>query len=313
MDRRLLLRLGLGAAVVGGTFWVRDHVLWAPPKVTFDMGGTTGWLPWAVRHTAVPTVRVMIAGRQVNALIDSGAQYSVIDRGLVAALGVTRGVDLPLVAYGVSGEPQMGKGTMLDLSVGSLRLTGLRAGILTLGPLADAEGLNTPLVLGQDVLGRLRFGVDTDRRRLVFTAPDADRLPPDVSPVRVTRRGRALVAAITVEGMKIDAVVDTGASGLLSLRRSVADAAGLLDGRPVEHGSSLVLGGAVAARIVRAQTMTFADQVHRNRPVSIFADTAAPGVPDALLGMGAFAGRRAVIDMGAGRLWASRPLDLTVG
>lgn len=314
MDRRLLLRLGLGAAVVGGAFWVRDHVLWAPPKASFSgPRQTTGWLPWAVRHTAVPTVRVMIAGRRVNALIDSGAQYSVIDRGLVAALGVTRGIDLPLVAYGVSGEPQMGKGTMLDLSVGSLRLSGLRAGILTLGPLADAEGLNTPLVLGQDVLGRLRFGVDADRRRLVFTAPDADRLPPDVSPVRVTRRGRALVAAIIVEGMPIQAVVDTGASGLLSLRRSIAEAAGLLDGRPVEPGSSLVLGGAVAARIVRARTMTFADQVHRNRPVSIFADMVAPGVPDALLGMGAFAGRRAVIDLGAGRLWASRPLDLTVG
>ncbi|MBN8529763.1 MAG: aspartyl protease family protein [Caulobacterales bacterium] len=312
MDRRLLLRLGLGAAGVGGAFWLRDHVLWAPPKATFDTGETTGWLPWAVRGTAVPTVRATIGGRQVNALVDSGAQYSVIDRALYAALGAPRGFDLPLVAYGVSGAPQMGKGAVLDLSVGSLRLTGLRVGILALGPLAGTEGLNTPLVLGQDVLGRLRFGVDADRRRLVFTAPGADRLPPDVSPVPVTRRGRALVAAITVEGVKIDAVVDTGASGLLSLRRSAAAAAGLLDGRAVEPGSSLVLGGAVPARIVRARTMTFADQVYRDRPVSIFADTVAPGVPDALLGMGAFAGRRAVMDLGAGKLWASRPLDLTV-
>lgn len=313
MDRRLLLRLGLGAAGVGGAFWLRDHVLWVPPKATFDTGETTGWLPWAVGGTAVPTVRATIGGRQVNALVDSGAQYSVIDRALYAALGAPRGFDLPLVAYGVSGAPQMGKGAVLDLSVGSLRLTGLRVGILALGPLAGTEGLNTPLVLGQDVLGRLRFGVDADRRRLVFTAPGADRLPPDVSPVPVTRRGRALVAAITVEGVKIDAVVDTGASGLLSLRRSAAAAAGLLDGRAVEPGSSLVLGGAVPARIVRARTMTFADQVYRDRPVSIFADTVAPGVPDALLGMGAFAGRRAVMDLGAGKLWASRPLDLTVG
>ena len=195
MDRRLFLRLGLGTAAVGGAFWLRDHVLWAPPKATFDTSGTTGWLPWAVHGTAVPTVRATIGGRQVNALVDSGAQYSVIDRALYAALGAPRGFDLPLVAYGVSGAPQMGKGAVLDLSVGSLRLTGLRVGILALGPLAGTEGLNTPLVLGQDVLGRLRFGVDADRRRLVFTAPGADRLPPDVSPVPVTRRGRALVAA----------------------------------------------------------------------------------------------------------------------
>lgn len=314
MDRRLFLRLGLGAAAVGGVFWLREHVLWAPPKVVFsDPLQTTGWLPWAVRRTAVPTVRVRIGGRRVNALVDSGAQYSVIDRALFAALDAPRGFDLPLVAYGVSGEPQLGKGTMLDLSVGTMRLTGLRTAILNLGPLAGPEGLNTPLILGQDVLGRLRFGLEPDRRRLAFAASDAERLPPDVSPVAVARRGRALVATVVVEGVEIKAVIDTGASGLLSLRRSTARALGLLDGRPVEHGSSLVLGGAVSARIVRARAITFADQLYRDRPVSIFADTPAPGVPDALLGVGVFAGRRGVFDLGAGKLWASRPLDLTVG
>ena len=126
------------------------------------------------------------------------------------------------------------------------------------------------------------------------------------------RRGRALVAPVTVEGVEIDAVVDTGASGLLSLRRSTALISGLLDGRPVEQGSSLVLGGAILSRIVRARTVTFADQLYRNRPVSIFADTSAPGAPGALLGMDAFAGRRAVIDLEQGALWASRPLDLTI-
>ena len=314
MDRRLFLRLSLGAAAVGGAVWVRDHVLWAPPQVEF--GGetpTTGWLPWSVRRAAVPTVRATIAGREINALVDSGAQYSVIDRGLFTALGSPRGFDLPLVAYGVSGEAQMGKGVVLDLAVGAMRLMRLRAAILGLGPLASGEGLNTPLILGQDVLSRLRLGLVADDRRLAFTHPDASSLPPDVTPVPVTRRGKALVATVTVEGAEIEAVVDTGASGLLSLRRSAAEAAGLLDGRPVERGSSLVLGGAVPAQIVRARTVTFADQLYRNRPVSIFADTAAPGVPDALLGMDAFAGRRVVMDLGAGALWASRPLDLTIG
>ena len=313
MDRRLFVRLGLGAAAVGGALWVRDHVLWAPPTATFEPGQATGWLPWAVRRASVPTVRARIGGQEINALIDSGAQYSVIDRSLFAALGSPRGFDLPLVAYGVSGEPQMGKGAVLDVSVGPLRLTRLRTAILKLGPLASPDGLNTPLILGQDMLSGLRLSLDPDRRRLAFAAPNAGPIPADVSPVPVTRRGKALVAVVTVEGAEIEAVVDTGASGLLSLRRSAAQAAGLLDGRPAERGSSLVLGGAVAAEIVRARTVTFADQLYRNRPISIFADTAAPGVPDALLGMDAFAGRRVVMDLGAGALWASRPLDLTVG
>lgn len=314
MDRRLFLRLGLGAAAVGGALWLRDHVLWAPPKVAFDGdAGTTGWLEWSRREAAVPTVRVRIGGLEIDALVDTGAQYSVIDHALFEALGSPRGFDLPLVAYGVGGRGQLGRATVLDAAVGPLRLTGLRTAILDLGPLAEPTGLNTPLILGQDVLSRLVLDMEADRRRLALSTPEGRDRPDHVRPVEVTRRRRALSASVTVEGSEIQAVVDTGASGLLSLRRSAAEGAGLLDGRPVARGSSLVLGGAVPAQIVRARTVTFADQLYRGRPVSIFADTAAPGVPDALLGMGAFAGRRVVIDLGRGAMWVSRPLDLTVG
>ena len=55
-------------------------------------------------------MRVRIAGREVTALIDSGAQYSVIDRALVEALGLTTFFDMPLVAYGVGGSRRSGAG-----------------------------------------------------------------------------------------------------------------------------------------------------------------------------------------------------------
>ncbi|MBX3477905.1 MAG: aspartyl protease family protein [Brevundimonas sp.] len=316
MDRRLFLRLGLGAAVVGGAVWLRDHVLWAPPRAAFPADGGTGWTPWAVR-AVVPTVRARIGGREVRALVDSGAQYSVIDRPLFEALPRTetggRGFDLPLMAHGVGGPPQMGRGAVLDVSVGGLRLSGLRAAILDLGPLAGDDGLGTPLILGQDVLSRVILDLDVERRRLAFADPATHEPPASVHPVEVGRKGRALATTVTIEGRTVRAVVDTGASGLLALRRSAAEAAGLLDGRPVTAGTSMVLGGVVAAQVVEARSVAFADQTYHRRPVSIFADTAAPGVPEALLGMDAFAGRRVVMDLGAGRLWASRLLDLTVG
>ena len=311
--RSFLIRASAAAAAVGGGLWLKDHVIWRRPTLRFPDDGASGWLPFAVAGAATPTVRMRIAGREVTALIDSGAQYSVIDRALVEALGLTRFFDMPLVAYGVGGQPQVGRGVTLDLTAGSLSVGGLRAAILDLGPLAEAAGLGAPLVLGQDILGEAVLEMDLKRRRARLVDPAGYEVSPALRSVPVKRSGTALTTEVTVEGAVIRAVVDTGFSSLLALGQSAAEAAGLLDGRPVEPGSSLVLGGAVAARIVRARTMTFADQVHRNRPVSIFADTAAPGVPDALLGMGAFAGRRVVIDLGAGRLWASRPLDLTVG
>lgn len=311
--RRFLIRAALLAGGVAGAWWLRDNVLWRDPGVSFAAEGSSGWLPYAEPRASVPTVNVQIAGQSVRALVDSGAQYSVIDRGLFETLGLPKAFDLPLLAYGVGGTPQMGRGTTLDVRVGGLRVEALRTAILELGPLAMRDGLSAPLILGQDVLGEVILELDTEARRLRFIARDGHVLPGDVAPIPVRKSGGALSTEVTVEGSTIEAVVDTGASALLALAREAAASAGLLDGRPSREGASIVLGGAIASSIVRARTITVGDQLYRDVETPIYANVALPGFPTALLGMEAFAGRRMVLDLGGGALHASRPLDLTVG
>lgn len=311
--RDFLIRLGLVAAGVGGAWWLRDNVLWAKPDVTFGPDGSSGWLPYDEPQASVPTVQITVAGQTVRALIDSGAQYSVIDRGLFEALGISNTFDLPLVAYGVGGQPQLGKGTTLDIEVGAMRLEGLRTAILALGPLAMREGLSAPLILGQDMLRSVVMEIETGERRLRLVALDRHVMPADVGPVAVRRSGHALVTDVTVEGSVIEAVVDTGASALLALSGEAAAAAGLLDGRAQRRGSSIVLGGAIASRLVEARTVTFGDILFEAVELPIYADVVLPGFPDALLGMEAFAGQTLVMNTSAGTLHVTRVLDLTVG
>jgi predicted aspartyl protease len=313
MNRRALLtRVALVAAGVGGAWWLRENVLWRDPTIAFGPDGTSGWLAYDELRAATPTVRVTVAGRSVRALVDSGAQYSVIDRGLFDALGLTQVFDLPLVAYGVGGQAQMGRGVTLQVAVGGMRAEALRAAILSLGPLAMQDGLAAPLILGQDVLGEAILELDTQNRRLRFLARDGHVMPTDVAPIPVRRSRGALSTEVTVEGARIEAVVDTGASALLALGRDAAEGAGLLDGRPTARGASIVLGGAIASEIVRARTITVGDQIYRDVETPIYADVGLPGFPIALVGMEAFAGRRLVLDLGGGRLHASRPLDLEI-
>ncbi len=314
MNRRAFLtRAALLAGGLAGAWWLRDNVLWRDPGVSFGPDGTSGWLNYDEPRASVPTVRVRVAGQDVRALVDSGAQFSVIDRGLFEAMGLTRAFDLPLVAYGVGGEAQMGRGTTLEVTAGTMRIEALRTAILSLGPLAMREGLSAPLILGQDVLGEAILEIDTEARRMRFHAREGHVLPPDVAPISVTLSRGALSTEVTVEGATIDAVVDTGASALLALAREAADGAGLLDGRPARQGASIVLGGSIPSDIVRARTITVGDQLYRDVQTPIYADVALPGFPTALLGMDAFAGRRLVLDLGGGALHASRPLDLTIG
>jgi len=314
MNRRSLLIRAAGlAAVVSGAFWARETLLWPKPRLVFGERGATPWLAYA-RRTAVPTVRVRLGGREVVALIDSGAQYSVIDRALFAALPPSgRSLfDMPLVAYGVGGGAQVGRGTTLAIDLPGLAIGGLRAAILDLGPLASEAGLRTPLILGQEVLGQAVLALDPARRHARLVQREAFARPADLAPATVRRRGGALTAEVTVEGYAIEAVVDTGASALLGLSREAAAGAGLLDGRPQQSGVSLVLGGAMRSATVVARTVTFADHLYRRVPVGVFDQPPLPNFPGGLVGMEAFTGRRVAMDLGEGALFVSRPLDLIV-
>jgi len=315
MNRRnLLIRAAGLAAVVGGAWWARETLFWPAPDLDFGEGSATPWLPYA-RRANVPTVKARVEGREIIALIDTGAQYSVIDRRLVAALPPQRRsmFEMPLIAYGVGGGSQMGRGTTVEARLPGLTIGKLRAAILDLGPLASEDGLNTPLILGRDVLEHLVLAIDPARRHVRLIAREAFVRPPDLTPTAVRRSGGGLVAQVTVEGVPVDAVVDTGASSMLALDEATAQAAGLLDGRPQETGTSLVLGGAVQAAVLEARTVTFADHLYRRVQVGIFEQPPLPNFPGALVGMEAFAGRRVAFDLGAGTLHVSRPLDLTVG
>ncbi|NJC41205.1 putative aspartyl protease [Brevundimonas alba] len=315
MNRRnLLIRAAGLAAVVGGAWWARETLFWPAPDLTFDAGGATPWLPYA-RRANVPTIKVQVGGREVIALIDTGAQYSVIDRALVAALPPQQRAlfEMPLVAYGVGGGTQMGRGTTVNVRLPGLTIGKLRAAILDLGPLASEAGLKTPLILGRDVLEHLVLALDPQRRHVRLIAREAFVRPPDLAPAVVRRSGGGLIAQVTVEGVTVDAIVDTGASSLLALDKATAQAAGLLNGRPQQTGTSLVLGGAMQAAVLEARTVTFADHLYRRVQVGVFDQPPLPNFPGALIGMEAFAGRRVALDVGAGTLHVSQPLDLTVG
>lgn len=301
--RSFLSQLGwLGAGV--GAFWLlREHVFWPSPEVAFEGDAeSSGWLPIGSRRSGLVTVAASVNGTPVNALLDSGAQYSVIDRAFAERLSLSSALDPPMVAVGVGGQPQVARGARADIGVGALTLSGLSVASLELGPVSRIAGLSVPLILGQDMLNRVIADIDFPGNRLRLHASGAYPLPDGATAAPVRGEGRALLAQVVLEGEPLDVIVDTGASGALALTSSVAQEVGLLDGRPVRTGSSIVLGGVAQGGVVEARSLQFGARTLEDVDVQIFQLPNVPGFPRGLLGLEMLRPYRAILDHRGGTL-----------
>ncbi|HEX6858892.1 MAG TPA: retropepsin-like aspartic protease [Caulobacteraceae bacterium] len=303
--RSFLAQAVLLAGGVGAVWCFRDKILWSAPQPKFAPNGSSGWLPFAGREP-LPTMKVTLEGREVTALLDSGAQYSVIDRKVADEMALPS-TFAPLVAVGVGGQAQLGRGATVNVQVGDLALSGLKAGILELGPVATAEGLSAPLILGQDVLAQVVADIDFPNRRLMLASPDRHIAPEGAVAAPVKRAGRALTAQVWAGSTSVDAVIDTGATVVLALAKDVAEAAGLLAGQTAREGTSVVLGGALKGQIIRLEAVAFAGSVFTDVDVMLFPPQRIPGFPRALIGTGALRRFRTILDHKNGELHLIRP------
>jgi predicted aspartyl protease len=298
--RSLIANLGLVALLGGGVWLARDRLLWPTPRPLFD-APVGPWLPFLGPDQPLVVVAAGVGGTMVHALIDSGAQYTSIDRRLVERFGLASGPALPMVALGVGGAAQVAKGVSLDLELGRLRFPRLRAAALDLGVVSQALGLEVPLIIGFDVLSAVAAEIDFPRRRMRFADPKGGNLPAGGVAAPVRRAGRALLAKVSIEGRPLEVLVDTGATGLVGLSADAAQQVGLV-AQGARQGRSVVLGGVAVSQVVTAERFDFAGEAFRDVDIHIIQLPRVPGFPKGLLGVEALRHRRVSIDAGAGSL-----------
>lgn len=306
--RGLITRLGLLALAGGGLFMVRDRLPWPPLAVRFADGRATPWLPLPEAGGLIE-VAVTVNGAPVRAVIDSGAQFSAIDRALAERLDLDRPLAAPLLAYGVSGSPSLTHTLRLDLALPGLTIPGLRAAALDIAAISQATGRDFQLLIGRDVLRAVALDADFPRRRARLIAREAVRTPADAIPIPLADRGGAPVTVIRIEAAPtLEVLVDTGASGTLALSAKAATDAGLLaPGRPVTSAHSVSLGGLSLDRVARAATLQVGPLVLQDADIQIYTPVAGAPGPAGLLGTGAFQPYRMTMDLAGSRLFLTRP------
>lgn len=306
--RALVSNLGLLAA--GGTalYLIRDRIPWPPPKVAFAAGDATPWIPLP-RDAQLIEIDGEAAGHPIRIVVDSGAQFSAIDRALAERLALPQSATLPMLAYGVSGKPTLTHTVRFDLGLQGLSVRGMRAAVLDIAGLSAATGRDFQMLLGRDVLRELVLDADFPRDRVRFHRPEAYRPPLDARPVALKLVGGAPMTPVQVEGSApIDVLVDTGATGTLALSTEAARNAGLLaPGRTVSRAHSVSLGGISLDQMVRARTVEAAGLTLRSVDVQVYAPSARGPIPPGLLGAGLLRRYRIALDLPGGRLFLIPP------
>ena len=311
--RALLARLPLVAAAGLGLWLVRDRIPWPAPPVRLARDDWSGWIPFSGRSGLIE-LPGQVGSHPVRVVVDTGAQFTAVDAGLAERLRLPDTGSLPLIAFGVSGKPTLTRTVRLDLGLPGLAVDGVRAAALDLARIAGATGRSFSVLVGRDVLERVVLDVDYPAGRLAFRRPEAWTPPADAVALPLRLSGGAPMVTVAVEGVPIEVMVDTGATGVLALSTRAAEAAGLLAaGRPVSSAHSVSLGGLSLDRLVRARTISAAGVTLRDTPVQIYAPSAPGPIPQGLLGAGFLRRFRMGLDLKGRRLMLSRPGPMVIG
>ena len=308
VNRRALLRqLAILGAGLGAAWWVRERYLFPKPEVAFATGTSgTGWMPLP-DPAGLVELQAHLRGVPIRVVVDSGAQFSAVDRMLAERLGL-RPAPIPMLAFGVSGQPEVTHTVALDLAIGGLQVQGLRAATLDLLSLSGVMRRPFAMLVGRDLLSVVAADIDWPNGRAALMRPEAFRAPPAARLAPTQSRNRALMTEVSIEGgAPVEVMVDTGATSEIALAEATAERLGLLDGRPTGTGRSVSLGGLSRDRVVRAASVEFAGRRLSDVEVQVFTPAMRGPLPDGLLGVGILRRYRVGLDLGAGRLWLTGP------
>lgn len=201
-------------------------------------------------------IPVTVNGRQVEALLDSAAEATLVDDNLAKSLNLALTGGETVKGSGGEDEVRFTEG--VNIHAAETDLKGLTVAVLDLEDLsARLVGSKVQMILGREFFDAGRFWLDIERgtiRRLSSTAKAKGMMLP-----LVTHRGIEGFP-VTIEGHAgIQAAFDLGNGSEVLIGRQAADRLGIgAPGRVIERKKGGGIGGSIDRDIVMLSSITIA-------------------------------------------------------
>jgi predicted aspartyl protease len=254
-------------------------------------------------------VNVTLDGSPEVMALDTGAGITVVSTEAAGRLNIPHDFDHHADIGGVGGaDSALFIGLVDTLDLDGVRLSHQALPIVDL-PMHDGAGRKLAGFLGADVLSRFDVDLDIAGGHLgLWKATGCDTAPPpwdanaDPLPIDLDE-GHHILVPLRVDGVKLTAVLDTGAGGLdLTLRAGMRAGAtdDALEADPVIHGTGVNNRG-WTGHMHRFHTIAFGGRKLTDMWVALVPSSDVARY-DALIGSDGLVGMRVLHDM---RLWIS--------
>lgn len=245
-------------------------------------------------------ITVTLKGREIPALLDTGATASLIDLDLAKELGIrsrqtgrTLGASGRKIAYGYTQQ------IMLDLGAGPIRRS---IGTYPAGHVFAPEGVR--LLIGMDFLDAMVLSLDFQTMTM-DVQPSSTFKASGGEPLTRTRTGwRRHVLPVDVGGARAELLLDTAATGALHLDSGFVAKASTLKALPVSSRPIVGIDGVRDHSAIVLPSVSLGGELFENVRASSGSLALWRGADmDGLVGVELLKRFNWVIDFGGQRIW----------
>ena len=247
--------------------------------------------------------RARLAGRDVWALLDNGADRTLIDLGTARAAGLELATGTGRV-FGAGGGSLTSQ-WVADVPVAIAGQFEARMPMLGLDMSAASKilGYKIELVLGADALMHLALMVDPFER--TFHLTPSGQMAIDPGSAAIAMRGKRALIEVRIGDRPATVSIDLGSNGGLALTQAAWERMGAT-GRHLGIAKAMgATGEPYEVEVIEVEEIGIG--ALRVQKVNTSLEPARPGTGDGIVGMAVLGQFVIVMDLGLGKLWLMAP------
>lgn len=242
-------------------------------------------------------VPVRINGVEATGFLDTGVSSMVVDSAFAATAGIKPARQTLLTGWGI--DQGVDEADNVTLELPGIGVSGASAVIMPLVDLRRTIGEPFDVIVGRNLFDNFAVELDFDQARVRISSRKGFKPPKPSLALGLKPSGGQLAAPVRVEGHKLWAAVDLGASMPLSVPAAIADRMGLLTGRPVSDQPATGVGGMQVCPVTMSRSIGIGPYSPPAPPAVVFQDLNH----QAVLGLPVFSRFRVWLDYGGRRMF----------